>query len=354
MKTSAENHTTRKTFMRSTVLLAGLMLAIQLTAAASPAPESPAATPSTGAPATGPKAYVALSDDNEIAVVDIRTHQILGYIAGLLGPHDLVASPDGHTIYAGSEGLPTVSVIDTRTDGVVATIRVGFDQRGLALSPDGRELLVSLATRDEVVSIDTSTNHINGDITVPRPGRSVISPDGRRAYVISAEDGASFLTVLDLAAHAQAGRIPLDATPVALSFGPGGRRLYLTMAETNRIQVLDPALNRVVARIAVRGIWSSLPAQDGRSILVVNRGDDALEVVDLASGAVSGAVTVGKKPASVAVGLDNHVAYVANEDSDEISVVDLDSRTVVARIAVRRGAREIVLQQERPEDVRMR
>ncbi|HEV2438826.1 MAG TPA: hypothetical protein VGX97_02025 [bacterium] len=343
MKTRTASSTAPTLFTQTAVLLAGLILAIQLGAAAAPAPETPL-------PA-GSKAYVALFDDSKIAIVDTRTNQILGYIP-LLGPHDLVAGPDGHTIYVSSEGLPTVSVIDARTEGIVATIRVGFDQRGLALAPDGRELLVSLGTSDEVVTIDTARNQISGDIAIPGPGASIVSPDGRRAYVISADGGAPFLAVLDLATHAQAGRIPLDATPTALSFGPDGKRLYLTMADTNSIEALDPALNRIVARIAVRaGIWNALPTQDGRSMLVVNRGDDALELVDLASGTVSGTVAVGKKPASVAVGVDRHVAYVANEDSGDVSVVDLDRRTVVAAIAVGHGAREIVLQQERPWDV---
>lgn len=345
MTTIARSNRTHEMFTRNSVLLAGLLLVIRLAAAS----VLTAPTPATASPplpvSVGPKAYVALFDDNEVAVVDTRANQVLAYIPGILGPRDLVASPDGRAIYVGSDGLPVVSVIDTSTDSIVATIRVGFGQRGLALSPDGRQLLVSLWTEDEVVSIDTATNQISGSIAVPGPERSAISPDGRRAYVISTDHGAPFLTVLDLATHARAGRIPIEAAPIALSFGPDGKRLYLTMADSASIQALDPDLKRIVARIVVRaGIRNSLPAQDGRSMLVVTRGAGALDVVDLARGVVSGTVMVGKMPTAVAVGRDNQTAYVTNEDSDDVSVVDLDSRTVVARISLGHGPREIVLQ----------
>jgi YVTN family beta-propeller protein len=351
MKTNARVKDSPKMFSRNAVLLAGLLLAIRLAAAsvlaaaampAAQAPASPAVPLS-----TGPKAYVALYDDNEVAVVNTRTNTVTAYIPGVLQPRNLIASPDGRAIYVGSDGLPTVSVIDTSTDEIVASIRVGFDQRGMSLSPDGRELLVSLWSADEVVGIDTVTNQVTWHATVSRPERSAISPDGRRAYVISTDNGAPALAVLDLLTHSRIAQVRLDASPVALTFASDGNRLYLTMADMRSVLALEPVQNRITARIVVpAGPRNTAPAQDARSMLVVSRADGALDFVDLVRGVVSETIVVGKRPAWVAVGLDGHSAYVTNENSDDVSVIDLDRGTVVATFSVGHAAREIVLQPE--------
>lgn len=77
-------------------------------------------------------------------------------------------------------------------------------------------------------------------------------------------------------------------------------------------------------------------------MLVLSLGDGALGIVDLVRGVVSETITLGQRPTWVAVGLDGRSAYVTNENSDDVSVVDLDSRTVVASITVGHGPREIV------------
>ena len=346
MKTHTHHHGTLKMFTRYAVRAAGALLATVLAGVSMAAAQAPVIVPAAAPLPSGPKAYVALVADNEVAVIATRTRQVLGYIPGILGPHDLVASPDGRTVYVGNDGVPVVSVIDTSTDSIVASIRVGFDQRGLALSPDGRDLLVSLGSADDVVIVDTATQHIRGHIDVPAPARSAVSPDGRLAYVISApEDAAASIVVVDLATLTPTGRIPLGATPVALNVAPDGRRLYLTMADMHRIVALDVAQHRVVGRIMIpAGSRHPVPTGDGRSLVVVNTGGGGtLDVVDLTRGVVSGEVAVGRGPAWVAIGDGGHTAYVTNDNSGDVSVVDLDDHSVLTTITVGHDAGEIVV-----------
>lgn len=342
----AQDRIKRTLAARTAARIAGLIAAVAVAGVALAAPRLPATAAIVAAP-PDQKAYVALPDENEVAVVATRTHQVLGYIPGILGPHDLVASADGHRVYVGNSSVPVVSVIDTSTDTIVASIRVGFDQRGLALSPDGRDLLVSLGSViQEVVRIDTTTLQIRDRLAVSEPGRLAVSPDGRLAYVISAPPDAAALVVIDLATLTRTAAIRLDSPPATLNFAPDGTRLYLTMADTRTILTLDPAQKKIVGRITVRpGSRHSVPAEDGRSFLVVTStaGAGTLDVVDVQRGIVSATVTVGTAPAWVAADQHTHTAYVTNEHSGDVSFVDLDTRTVAATIAVGHGAGEIVL-----------
>ena len=60
---------------------------------------------------------------------------------------------------------------------------------------------------------------------------------------------------------------------------------------------------------------------DGTTLLVVNPDSHSLTVVDTASESVIAEISVGEDPRSVAVSPDSTVAYVANQGSDDVSVV---------------------------------
>jgi len=219
------------------------------------------------------KAYVGLFKDNAVAVLDTGTRQVLRTIPVPAGPHGLVITPDGAKVFVSSDGASTVSVIDTTTDTIVDAIDVGQTPHGLAISPDGREVLVAGFGTNQAEIIDTTSDRIIGRVPVPQPHNSAISPDSRRAYVGSQQQGETALVAVDLTSMTRTGSVPLDKSPRALSFSPDGRWVYFTVAGSDAVQVLDAARNEVVGQIAV-GVSPHLPTftPDGQLGLVVAQG----------------------------------------------------------------------------------
>ena len=74
---------------------------------------------------------------------------------------------------------------------------------------------------------------------------------------------------------------------------------------------------------------------DGATLYVADQTQDAVTVVDVASGKVSGTVAVAD-PRGLALSADGKVLYVSSGDADEVCQVDLATRQVVARAAARR------------------
>ena len=70
--------------------------------------------------------------------------------------------------------------------------------------------------------------------------------------------------------------------------------------------------------------------------------------MDVAGRSVSGVVGVGKTPHWVTASSDGRLAYVANEGSGDVSVVDLEARSVLATIPVGQGPRKIAAQPAAP------
>jgi YVTN family beta-propeller protein len=323
-------------------LLSGLLLITAGAWAAQPAPTSPAAPLSA---ATARKAYVGLFKDNAVTVLDTSSNRMLRTIPVPLGPHGLAMTPDGRKVYVSSDGASTVSVIDTTTDRVVGRIEVGPMPHGLAISRDGRQVLVSGFGMNQALIIDTASDRIVGQVPVPQPHNSVISPDGRIAYVGSQQQGATALVILDLARKMEIGQVLLDKAPRALDLSPDGQWLYVTLAGVDAVQVLDTTSHRVIAQIPVGASpHHPLLTPDGHVGLVVSQGPGELEILDPTRQTVSSTVRVGRAPHWIATSADGHTAYVTNEGSNDVSVVDLTSRRVTATIPVGNAPRKIVVQ----------
>lgn len=303
---------------------------------------------------SGTKAYVALHNESTLAVLDTGRNRVLYYMPGPLNPHGLAITPSGRKLYVGSDELSTVSVVDTTTDRMVGDIKVGLSPDGLSLSPDGRQLVASVWGADQVVLVDTTTDRITGRVSVTKPDRSAISPDGRIAYVGSSSLDHPALAIVDLSKPAVIGRVPVPHTPSALAFSPDGKRLYFTIEGTDAVQVLDTGRNRIVATVPAGGsphglVWAG--AAYGILALSRERGElrpgGELEILDPVRNVVRGIVAVGRHPYAIAASADDRTVYVTNEGSGDLSVVDLVDRTVTATISIDRiggTPRDIVVQ----------
>jgi YVTN family beta-propeller protein len=299
--------------------------------------------------AAEPKAYVGLFKDNAVAVIDTSTNQVLSKIAVPKGPHGLVITPDGRTVYVSSDGDTKVSVIDTATDTIQASIEVGKTPQGLTLTPDGKQLLVSVFGAGQVVFVDTSTNKVIGQVAVPSPHNTAVSPDGKVAYVVAnyAADANTpiTLTILDLESRSQIGTVKLTKIARTLNFSPDGKMIYFTQAGVDAVQVLDPTSNQIGTEIPV-GASPHLVmfSASGEYGLVVSQKTNELSILDHDTNKVIATVAVGRMPHWIALTDDDKWAYVTNEASNDVSVVDLEAKKVVTTIAVGAAPRKIAIQ----------
>jgi YVTN family beta-propeller protein len=203
----------------------------------------------TSAFAGGPKAYVGNFKDNTVSVIDTEAGAVVATVSVAAGPHGMVMTKDGRTVYVTGDGSSSLDVIDTATDKVVNTINVGKTPNGVALTPDNRLLLVAVFGESRVAFIDTSTQTVVATTAVPNPHTIAISPDGKFAYVTSQEPGHFGLALLDVAGHSAIRTLPLEKTPRDGEFGYDGKVFYFTQAGVSSVQVLDPASDKIIGEI---------------------------------------------------------------------------------------------------------
>jgi YVTN family beta-propeller protein len=325
-------HQTRRPRRRS--MIAGALLTALLAIALAASQAS----------AEAPKAYVGLFKDNQVAVLDTESGRVVHRIAVPPGPHGLVITGDGRTVYVSSDGSSAVSVIDAATDRVARTIDVGQEPHGLALAPDGRVLLVAVNGTDRIAFVDTATAAVTGTVAVGKPHTIAIRPDGKVAYVASQVPGHFALAVIDVDTRAVVRTVALDRPPRDLEFGDGGKALYFTKAGTNAVQVLDPASDKIVAEIPTGASPHYANVFRGTTVgVIVVQGPGELMLFDPATNANVRSIAVGKQPHWITVSGDGKTAYVTNEGSDDLTIVDLASGKTTT-VAVGGAPRKVVVQ----------
>ena len=294
--------------------------------------------------AVGPKAYVGNFKDNTVSVIDIAEKRVLTTVPVPPGPHGIAITPDNRWVYVASDGATTVSVIDTATDKLVQNIEVGKNPHGVAVTPNGKLILVGVYDTDTVAFIDTETKKVVGGVPVGKPHNIAVHPNGTVAYVGSQTPGNFSLAIIDLARRTVKENVPLDKTPRGLEFGPNGKLLYITQAGVESVVVVDPSNNQIVTQIPV-GVsphYANFTA-DGKRGLTAVQGPSLLAVFNPQTNNVEKSIKVGSRPHWVAPGPGSKTALTTNEDSNDVSIVDLESGAVTS-ITVGNTPRKIAVQ----------
>jgi YVTN family beta-propeller protein len=95
------------------------------------------------------------------------------------------------------------------------------------------------------------------------------------------------------------------------------------------------AFFNVIAAIALVSIVGSAPAL-AQNAYITNQGSNTVSVIDTATNTVSATIPVGRAPQGLAVAPDGNKVYVANFTlpTGEVSVIETATNTVTATISV--------------------
>ncbi|GAC1394563.1 MAG: alkaline phosphatase family protein [Ktedonobacteraceae bacterium] len=214
------------------------------------------------------------------------------------------------------------------------------------LSPDGRFLLVSNdgAGIQSLQIVATATNRVVQTIPYTVPNGVFVglaySPDG--AHVYAASGGSDVVHTFDVLSDgtlATAGDITIGTTtdnpfPTGLSISPDGSTLYVANNLTNNVAIVSTATRTVTGTVAIGTYpYTTLVSGDGKTVYATNWGDSTVSVIDASSKKVTTTIPVGKHPAAMAFG-PKGILFVADANSDAISVVDTNSNQTIRMISV--------------------
>lgn len=240
--------------------------------------------------------YVALTEDDAVATVDLLSSKILATTPLRAGdePVALALTPDGKTLLAANAGSETVAVLDASGPTLVERTRVpvGSGPSYVLVDPSGSRAWVFCTLDDALTVIALPGGTVAGTVTsVGGPSWGAFDRAGSHLYVIHRT--SPYLDAVDTAAATVAARAYVGPGASAIAVDPQTDRIYLGFRDSDRIEIYDPA-----ALLPVDGIRTgSGPGfltidPEGNDLCVLLPRSDGVTMVRLAGKAVAARVDV--------------------------------------------------------------
>jgi YVTN family beta-propeller protein len=220
----------------------------------------------------------------------------------------IVLSPDEKIAYVGLSRNNTLGVVDLDSGKLIKEIPVGVAPFDVVLSPNAEQAYIS-----------------NWGGRRARPGERTAKSSGTDTLVDERGIASSgTVSIVDLKQGREVAQVQADLHPSDLELSADGRTLYVANANSDTISVIDTVTRQSVNTISVRPD-ASLPfgsapnalalSRDGKALYVANGGNNAIAVITLnaaepSTSRVKGFIPTGWYPGGVAT--DGKHIYIAN------------------------------------------
>lgn len=293
--------------------------------------------------------YICNNQDNTVSVIDLATEQVNDTIDVYKSPTRVAATPEGSRVFVIDHVLPasSLSVIDASSNTVIKT---GEEPKteyvDVLASPDGTSVYLSTNSWTGIAVLDAATGNLKRTIALPTdnkiPNHIALSPKGRYIY-LTYDDRTLVYDVIDNKAR---GKIDYVGDGAAV-FSQDGYA-YVASKSLGIIVPIDQATRQPLydRAIYVSGPGDMAVSPDGKRLYVFNTDDNSLVVANTATGAIVDVVDLASpnfpaslksKNNSVAVSPNGTRVYVSNPAYGTVWVIDAASNYIVKSIKVGNG-----------------
>ncbi|MCU1382928.1 MAG: beta-propeller repeat protein [Acidobacteria bacterium] len=321
--------------MRSRLLPLSMMIAALAAGAAVPRAQR----------ASG-RLLVLNKEDANLAIVDLRSGNVLARVPVGEGPHELVTSTDGRLAFASNYGTGpapgrTISMIDLATQKELRRIDVSPLSRPHGLAFADGQLYFTAEADKKVARYDPATNTIDWQFeTGQATTHMVIATRDARTLFTSNIGGDSVSAIQRTAGGVwEQTVIAVGKGPEGIDLSPNGREVWSAHSRDGGISIIDVASKKVVQTIALGTRRSNRIrlTPDGKFALVSDLDAGELIVLDAAARKEITRIPLGKMPEGILMPPAAGVAYVAVNGDNFVAVVDLTTWQVTKKIVTGTG-----------------
>ncbi|MBG0562530.1 beta-propeller fold lactonase family protein [Actinoplanes aureus] len=262
---------------------------------------------------------------------------------GAAPQQSVAVDPQGSA--APTEGAPAAPVPVSLAKPVVADrFRLGREPEGVAVSPDNRTVFVADQNSKDVHFVDLGSRKIVA-VKVPNTPRFLaVSEDGGRIYVSMFENDftGNGLAVIDTAKRTVVKTIRTGPRPFEPAVAPDGQ-VWVPIHNGARVEIFDPRSLTESGRISVppNPHWVTF-SPDGGIAYTANHESSQISVINAKEGLVLRNIKVGRSPHSIAVTPDGRTLIVTNYDLDTVEVFDTGSLKRLHRLAVGKEPQAVI------------
>lgn len=283
-------------------------------------------------------AFVANEEGKAVAAVDLAAFAVARHIHLDASPTALVADPVRPAVYALTPATGSVHEIGSGTLAFRRKVQVARSAVAMRMAPDGQAIWVLSKQPKQLARLSLDSFRADRHIALPaEPLDFDLSEDGEWAGVSFGENRA--VAIVNLG-RGTCSTVALGKKLSLVRFRKDGRQLLVGNAEDRVLSVLEAPSGRVVVHLplAVRPDYFCFSADQGQ-LFITGAGMDAVVVVYPYWTEVAETALAGRAPGAMAdaIGPDAEYLLVANPQSGEVTIVDVETRRAVAVVAVGQG-----------------
>jgi len=329
-------------------------------------------------------AFVANQEGGAVAVVDLENFALARHIRLDGNPSQVAGNPAAGRVYALTPENGTIHEIRTDTLSLAGKLQVAESAVAMRLAKDGRTIAVASAgDRRAVTLVATGAMKAVSQTTLPADPVDIdIAADGRTVAVsygaesaigifgveerpapapircggeigkicfrgdskcvIAADRTRHMLSLFDTASRRQIVDLPLACRPDRWCFNHDGGQLFITGEGGDGVVIVYPYHTPEVGETVLvgRGPGAIAASGDPAYLFVASPKSNDVSVLDIANRKLIAVAAVGVNPNYITITPDGNYALVLNEKSGDMAVIRTGSITQAAseRWRQRRGA----------------
>ncbi len=265
------------------------------------------------------RAYVALFDTSSVAVIDMKTDQVIGTWTTQSNGHANAVAVDSGRLFVSLRDTNSVAILDANNGALVATKAVGGLPYGIAAS-NGRVWVANFASGN-VSWLDAATMNVMGTMTTgSNPAHIALLND--RAYVSLWDGGVGIVG----ASGNLLGRITTTGKQTfGIATHPATNRLYTANRSVSVINVIDAGTNAIVQSVREVFVPYAIAVNPASNhLFVIMPASSQVRVRDATTLNVLGDLPIGAQGSDGGDGIavfGNRV-YISNNAARSITVLD--------------------------------
>jgi YVTN family beta-propeller protein len=301
--------------------------------------------------------YVINGGDATITVIDAQSNAVLGTIAleNMVYPHHIYQGAAGSRLLVAAIGedlsgghdhkrgvarhgevaqVGAMLVLDGATGATVVGRTFAHGSHNAIYAPDESAIWTAqLESPGQVLVLNPTTLELVDTIDVGNmPLEVTFGPAGQRAFVVCNEDDS--VTVIDVATRAVETTITVGDGPVGAWPGGDGK-MYVDNELSKSLTVIDGTTLTVERTITLGFTPGYAATAPGNAEVWVTDADGGKVVFfSTADGSKTGELATGANAHAIAFSADGTRAWVTNQDADDVSVIDVAQKTVIATVPV--------------------
>lgn len=221
---------------------------------------------------------------------------------------------------------------------VLKRVRVGYNPIGVVVTPDDKFIYVANSIGDSVSKIATDSFNVVSTLQLNGNPAWLAIAEKRGWVCVTARSGRS-LNLLDISGNFLVHSIDLQYTPERVVIHPSENVAFISSSAAAYLTMVDLEKQKMLKHISTGRDCSGLGLTlDGKFLYVCTEADrNNLLVVSTEEQIVTTRIKVGSLPVAVAMHPSGQYAYIANQASDDITVIYVPTHHPVLTVPVGKG-----------------